>query len=296
MNDIILLKSLIVILVIVIIIMRIRIHFLRKSAQEIREEFARKLHTETNTLITISTRDKQMRKLADDINQELKLLRKQRHQYLQGDMELKQAVTNISHDLRTPLTAITGYLDLLKEEEKSLQAETYLQIISERTEVMKSLTEELFRYSIILSDEDTIQTEEIYVNQVLAESITGYYAALTERGITPEIHITEKKIIRKLNKELLARIFSNLLNNAIKYSDGDLKIVLSDEGEICFSNTARKLGAVQAERLFDRFYTVETGRNATGLGLAIARNLTEQMGGTIQAEYQEYQLIIRLLF
>ena len=91
-------------------------------------------------------------------------------------------------------------------------------------------------------------------------------------------------------------MFSNLLNNAVKYSDGDLVITLSDTGEIVCANTAKVLSSVEVERLFDRFYTVETARNSTGLGLSIARTLVEQMGGNILAEYNENKLYIKLIF
>ena len=94
----------------------------------------------------------------------------------------------------------------------------------------------------------------------------------------------------------MARVFSNLLNNAIKYSDGDLDITLSEEGEITFSNTASRLNKIQVGKLFDRFYTVEAARKSTGLGLAISRTLTEQMNGTISAKYENSRLCICIYF
>ena len=124
----------------------------------------------------------------------------------------------------------------------------------------------------------------------------GYYAVLTEKGIYPDVNITDKHISAELNKEYLSRIFSNLLNNAVKYSDGDLDIILSDTGEITFSNTAKGLSAVDAEQLFDRFYTVEAAHHSTGLGLSIARTLVRRMGGTITAEYTDSRLKIKIKF
>ena len=285
-----------VILLIVVIILSVKIYLLKRSAKEISREFADRLNTDTNTVIGISSGDKDMRELADSINKQLKILRREHLKFRQGDSELKNAVTNISHDLRTPLTAISGYLELLRREEKSPQAERYIGIIADRTELMKQLTNELFTYSVILSENVGDEKEEVFVNQVLEESITGYYAALTERGIVPRIDISEQRIVKTLNRSSLTRIFSNLLNNAVKYSDGDLTIILSDDGIITFSNTAKGLSPVQAERLFDRFYTVENARNSTGLGLAIAKTLVENMKGSISAEYNGEQLTITIIF
>ena len=279
-----------------VIFLAVKIYLMKRSAGEISEAFAEKLQTDTNTLIDISSHDTDMRKLADSINKQLKILRKEHLRFRQGDTELKNAVTNISHDLRTPLTAICGYLDILKREEKSAEVERCLNIISDRTELMKQLTEELFRYSVILSTDSSEEKEEVFVNQILEESIAGFYAALTERGISPKISIAEQKIVRDLNKASLSRVFANLLNNAVKYSDGDLKITLSDSGEIIFANSAEGLDPIQAEQLFDRFYTVEAARNSTGLGLAIAKTLVERMGGSISAEYKGKILCIRIFF
>ena len=283
------------ILLLIIFVLLAKVYFLRKSAQEISEAFRDRLTADTNTLIDISTRDPYMRKLAADINMQLRLLRQQRHKYLTGDRELKEAVTNISHDLRTPLTAICGYLDLLEREEKSENTSRYLSLIGNRVDAMKQLTEELFRYSVILSTEE-MTLETVHVNGALEESIASFYGALTSRGIQPDIRITENRIERQLNREALGRVFSNILNNALKYSDGDLEIFLHDDGEIIFSNTASRLNEVQVGKLFDRFFTVEAARNANGLGLAISKTLIEQMGGSISAELVNKKLIIYIRF
>lgn len=274
----------------------IKIIRLKKAAREISAAFADRLQTDTNTQIDISSRDKDMCRLASAINTQLRILRQEHLRYHQGDTELKNAVTNISHDLRTPLTAICGYLDMMQKTEISEQQARYLSIIKERTELMKQLTEELFRYSVIVSDDEKTETENVLINQVLEDSIMGYYAVLTEKGIQPNVNITDKQITAELNKEYLSRIFSNLLNNAVKYSDGDLDIILSDTGEIIFSNTAKGLSAVDAEQLFDRFYTVEAAHHSTGLGLSIARTLVRRMGGTITAEYADSRLKIKIKF
>ena len=283
------------ILLLILFVLLAKVYFLRKSAQEIAEAFRDRLTADTNTLIDISTRDPYMRKLAADINVQLRLLRQQRHKYLTGDRELKEAVTNISHDLRTPLTAICGYLDLLDNEDKCENTSRYLSLIGNRVEAMKQLTEELFRYSVILSTGELV-LEPVCVNGVLEEGIAAFYGVLTSRDIQPEIHITETRIERQLNREALGRVFSNILNNALKYSDGDLFITLRDDGEIIFSNTASSLNGVQVGKLFDRFFTVEAARNSNGLGLAISKTLVEQMGGSISAELTNNKLIIYIRF
>lgn len=284
------------IMAVIIIALLVKIHILQKAAKEIEHAFAERLITDTNTLIDISSGDRYMRKLANTINGELRKLRADRHRFQQGDMELRNAVTNISHDLRTPLTAICGYLDLLEQEEKSEAVERYIEVIRNRAEMLTQLTEELFRYSVIFSSGKNRAKEPVVINRILEESIAAFYTALNERGITPKIQIPENHIIRTLDRSALARVFSNLLNNAIKYSDGDLEITLSETGEITFANTASGLNEVQVGKLFDRFYTVEAARKSTGLGLAIARTLIEQMNGSISAKYENNRLSICIFF
>lgn len=286
--------SICVILLVIIILLIFKIVFMEKAVGEICTEFSDILESDTNNLVCISCHDKSVRNLANNINMQLKILRKQRFQFVQGDMELKTAITNISHDLRTPLTAISCYLDLLDTVDKSTEAERYIEIIKNRTDALKQLSEELFRYSIITSPDYDTTTEPVVVNRILEESIASFYAELKQKKIIPDICITDVKIVRMLNHAALSRIFSNLINNAVKYSDGDLKITLTDTGKIVFSNSASGLTQVQVERLFDRFYTVENARKSTGLGLSIARILIEQMNGTISAEYKKGRLIISI--
>lgn len=290
-----LLLAVIVILVLGNFALLTKIYLMHKAALEIGEAFEEKLASDTNTLIDISSRDPYLCRLAASINTQLRILRNQRHRYQNGDRELKEAVTNISHDLRTPLTAICGYLDLLEKEPLSENAARYLSLIENRTEAMKQLTEELFRYSVILSAQE-LEMETVCVNGVLEESIAAFYAALTSRGVRPQIHMSGKRIERQLNREALSRVFSNILNNALKYSDGDLEITLREDGEIVFANTASGLNEIAVGKLFDRFFTVEAARNSGGLGLAISKTLVEQMGGSISAKLIDHVLSIQIQF
>ena len=286
-----------VMLLIIVVILLIRLAILHRSADEIRRGMAERLEQDTNTLISISSNDRAMRKLADSINKELRQLRQERRRFQSGNQELKEAVTNISHDLRTPLTAICGYLDMLEKEEKSEAAARYLALIENRTQALKQLTEELFRYSVISSaPPESIHLEAICLNSVLEESMAAFYAALKESGITPTIQMPECRIIRQLDHAAISRVFGNVLNNALKYSDGDLDITLSETGEIIFSNTASGLDEIQVGKLFNRFYTVEAAQNSTGLGLAISRMLVEQMEGEITALYSNNRLHVCIRF
>lgn len=283
-------------LMIIIFILLLKLYLLQKSAREIETAFNEKLITDSNTLIDISSKDKYMRHLANSINTQLRTLRKERHYFQQGNLELKNAVTNISHDLRTPLTAICGYLDLLEQTENSETAEQYIAVIKERTGLLTQLTEELFRYSVILSTKEQLVCEPVVINPILEESIAAFYTVLKQRGIVPQIQLTETKIIKDLDRSALIRIFSNLLSNVIKYSDGDLKITLSENGEIIFSNMASGLDEIQVGKLFERFYTVETACKSTGLGLSISKMLVEEMGGCILADFEKNRLTIRIRF
>lgn len=273
----------------------LKIFLIKKSVSEISREFSRRLTTDTNTLIDVPHRDKTVMEMAENINRQLRLLRKERRRFQQGDLEIREAVTDISHDLRTPLTAICGYLDLLRQEESTADAKRYLSQVENRVEALKKLTEELFRYSLISSSRQ-MQLERLDMRSILEDSIISFYGIIKQKDLTPDISLPEDPVFRLLDPSFLSRIFGNIISNALKYSDGDLRIVLDEAGTVTFSNQASGLDPVSAGRLLDRFYTVENARGSTGLGLSIAKMLTEQMDGSVRSEYRKGRLFITLSF
>ena len=284
-----------VILATAAVLLSLKLYIMKKSLRETAEFLAERIGQDTNQLSVSSSRDRELRRLTAEIN---RLLRENRSQQLltqSGDLEVKNAITNISHDLRTPLCAINGYLELLRGEELTPDAARYAEIITGRVDSLKQLTDELFGYSGAV-EKRQMSLSRVGLRGALEESIAAFYAALSERGIEPEISLPEHEVWRILDGGMLSRILSNLIGNAVKYSDGDLSVELRDDGTISFSNRAAKLDNVRLERLFDRFYTVETAGRSTGLGLSIARILTERMGGRISAELSDSRLTIKLVF
>lgn len=284
-----------IILAVIALFLSVKIYLLKKSMEEIYTDFENCLSEDTNVQISVSSGDKTVIRFAKAINLQLTKLRKIKKQYSDGDRELKEAVTNISHDLRTPLTAICGYLDLMEKQDLPEDTERYVAQIRNRSEAMKELTEELFRYSII-SSMPALSYESLSLNRVLEETLLSFEGELKLKGITPDITIPSDAVQRTLDSSAVTRIFSNILNNAIKYSDGDLFIRLQQDGTVTFSNTAKELSTVEVSKLFDRFYTVDSARKSTGLGLSIAKLLTERMDGTITASYEDSMLTITISF
>lgn len=280
----------------VALILCVRLRLLQTALDEIAAQLGERLSSDTNNPVFLSTRDPHARKLAAELNVHLKELRRLRQRYEDGDRALKEAVTSVSHDLRTPLTAICGYLELLERGEKTPEQARYLALISDRAEAMKRLSEELLRCSVALSAQDELHLEPVDLNAELEEAAASFYAALTARGIVPQVDICKERVVRQLDRAALGRVLGNVLSNALKYSGGDLELVLTPDGSLSFSNSAPGLDGVGAARLFDRFYTVENGRGSTGLGLSIARALCQRMGGTAEAQYENGRLTILLRF
>lgn len=276
-------------------VLAVKILIMQKSMNEICDCIAEHLSSDTNQLVTVSSGDRHIRRLAGRISVQLAELRRMKLRYTDGDRELKEAITNISHDLRTPLTAICGYLELLETEEMTDNTRRYLEQISNRTEALKGLTEELFRYSVISSVSE-LNYEQVNVGRVLEDTLISFLGAFEQKNITPNISLPDNAVFRTLDKSALSRIFGNIIGNAIKYSSGDFAVTMTENGEIVFSNTAPELSSVEVGRLFDRFYTVDSAHKSTGLGLSIAKLLTERMGGSISADYKENTLSINLFF
>lgn len=288
--------ALIAVLISGIIFLSIDLILLHKDLREVTAEISDKLRIDTNSPISVSSHNRSVRSFASDINAQLQVLHRQRQKLQNGDAELKTAITNVSHDLRTPLTAICGYLDLLEQEPQTEKAVRYLTVIRERTNAMRNLTEELFQYSMLNANAPQGSREVVCINDILEQSLAASFELLVQHGITPDIQLSAQPVLRSLDKEMLLRVFDNILGNAVKYSGGDLQVALTTDGVISFTNTAPDLTHVQAEQLFDRFFTVSSAGSATGLGLSIAKLLTEKMDGQIHAVYSDGKLCIRVSF
>lgn len=272
----------------------IKLFFINKSIREIRNNMSEILKSDTNNLITISTNNKEIKKLANDLNNELKNLRIQKLQYENGNQELKRNITNISHDLRTPLTAINGYIELIKENNKKEKQKEYIEIIERKTNALIELTESLFDFSKTIDNGIGIKKEKICINEILEETLANYYILFTENNIQPKIEICEEKIYKNIDKNSIVRVFENILSNVTKYSNGDFKVILEKNGKIVFSNKATTLNATTVEKIFDRYYTVENAQKSTGLGLSIAKKLIELNNGKISGKYVKGKIIIEI--
>ncbi len=278
------------ILSVILLIFLLKIIVMKISLREINEQFENILNSDTNSLICLSSNDRDMRRFANNINKNLKTMREKSIMLENESSKLTNSVMAVSHDLRTPLTVMIGYIDLLEKEEKSKS--DYVLMIKNRAEALKKLTEEFFEYSIVFSKEYKPNKENVSLGRILEESIAAFYAIIERSGIKPKINIPKENIVRNLNKDYVMRIFSNIISNAIRYGGGDLNITLDKNAKITFSNYAPNLDNVTAARLFDRFYTVENARGSTVLGLTVAKELARQMGGKISSNFDGKRLEI----
>jgi len=283
-----------IILLFVSIFLILKLCIIKHSIKEIENTFTYILKSDTNNIISISSSDKDIKNLAININNNLIDLRKQTIQFKSGNQELKKIITNISHDLRTPLTSIKGYIDLVKKENLSSKQKQYLKIIEKKSNEMTELTNQLFEFSKLM-DVD-IEKEECCINEILEETLVTYYNIFKERDIVPQVFISNKKIYKLLNKISIIRIFENILSNVSKYSTGDFKVTMDDNGTIIFSNKANFLDTTTVQKIFERYFSVENAKESTGIGLSIAKKLTELNGGTIKATYNNGYLLIEINF
>lgn len=275
-------------LILKIIIMKNEINNIGKSISNI-------INTDTNNLITISTNDSELKKLANVLNKSLKELRNLELEYKNGNQELKSSITNISHDLRTPLTAIRGYLDLMDNNLTEKQIK-YLKTIDSKVKDLTELTEQLFDFSKTLDIQNELKKENVCINDILEDALASFYSLFKASNITPKIKICEEKVVRLINENMLKRIFENIISNAIKYSENDFNVKMYSDGLIEFSNKTDKLDQVSLEKLFCRYYTVRNAKKSNGIGLSIAKQLVDLNNGKIEAEYKNNNLIIKVKF
>ena len=291
-----------ILLAIALVLAVIKIVLLRRGFDELTDNIEDQVSGKTQIPVTLSTSDPHARKAAETINRELKNLDRERNEYLDGNRKVAEAVTGISHDIRTPLTAINSYLDLMADEKDEKLKAQYLERIKSRTLSLSDLADELFKYSTSTDPErypvqtESVSSEPIDICRVLEECMLSFYAGFKKRGIEPDIEIPDEPVFVLCEKKSANRIFENIIGNAIKYANNDLRVKLDPKGQVIFSNPAPDLTPVSAAKLFDRYFTVNEGHASTGLGFSIAKELITRNNGTIEADLKDGILMITVSF
>lgn len=260
---------------------------LRHNLASITRQFQEKLEQDTSTPISVTLVDQKIRELADSINTQLLEFRKQKMAVQKGKEDLNLAVTGLVHDIRTPLSAMKGYIQLLEVTDLDENGRKYVSIVHERCDALTQLIEDLFQYYLVKCKKDTFQCVSLDLKKEIEIALAGAYSLLNAKGIEPVVDFPKTSVIVVCGNEALQRVFSNILNNCARYSDGDLHVKLKEDGTVIFSNHACRLSHVETERLFDRFFTVNNAKGSTGIGLSVSKHLMENMHGTMKAVYDQ---------
>lgn len=250
----------------------------------------------TGKKIDVSLFDQRLEALAGEINRQSDLVVDAEARRRRTENELRQAIANISHDIRTPLTSIFGYIQLLEAEPITPEEKhEYLTIVKNRTKRLQALLNDFFELSLIESSDYQLKTERIEMNVLLSDILVGFYDRFNERNITPDIRLTKEAVTVYADESAVRRVVENLLINTVKHAAGHVEICFGQRektAELRIVNEAKELSDIDVRLLFDRFYTVDRTRSAqgSGLGLSIAKSLMDKMNGTLTAELHEGSL------
>ncbi len=287
------LSALVVLMIIYLIRMRFAVQNLAKQLMDLSGE-------NTNQLLRNSGGQKMLVPLVNSINEELKELRENTLKAEQMNREIRESLTEISHDLRTPLTAAGGYTSLLRKAELTDEEKIrYINVIEERFETTKNLVDQLFYYARMESGALTLAEEEVDVRRVLTDVLAMYYGDFEKKHFDMNVDIEDRAMPVMGDRDAFTRVFSNIVSNGLSHGEGDFGLSLKTvpTAGVCrlvFSNLASNVTEKDAERLFDRYFTKDHVRSSsnTGLGLAIAKNLTERMHGSCSAYKDGDKLVI----
>ncbi|MET3288264.1 UNVERIFIED_CONTAM: signal transduction histidine kinase [Brevibacillus sp. OAP136] len=221
----------------------------------------------------------------------------------QAEKVKDELITNVSHDLRTPLTSIMGYMRLVKDRQYKNQAqlEEYVDIAYGKSEQLKKLIEDLFDFTRLHHEGDSLKKEKVSLNQMLRQLLEELDPIAKDNNVTFQKDFPSEPIKVEVDPNLMVRAFENVLTNAIKYSTHPGKILVklvrhSDSVQMTVSNPCEALSKEEVHRLFDRFYRVDTSRTSSksgaGLGLAITKSIVDLHQGSIVVEYEDH--VIRL--
>ena len=272
--------------------------FLKKEIRGMVKQLKRINKSNTNAKVTLSSANKDIVDLAREINATLEEKQKSEIEHKKIDLELRQAIANMSHDLRTPLTSIIGYIQLMDDPNLSDDEKTeYKDIVKRRAESLQTLISSFYDLSRLEAREYNFELGPVYLDKILYDLIASFYRDFLNKNIEPAIDILEKAAPVIADENAVKRIFFNLIQNALKYGNQRMAISLKQNEAYTittFTNDTSNLKEEDAARIFERFFTADSTRSnkSTGLGLAITKELVEQMGHTIDAEISGDKLSI----
>lgn len=284
---------------IIIVLISIIIGY-KREFRRINKEISNNLDEYVN--IKTKSVDKDVENLVENINLIFDSKQKVVAEKKKKEDELRASISNMSHDLRTPLTSIMGYLQMIKSEKSSeADKKEYIDIVEKRTKSLQKLISSFYDLSRIEGNEYNFNYKKVNLSNVLCENIAVFYNDFINNNIEPVIEIEEgiKEIIS--DEGAITRIFSNLIGNMIKHGENYVKISLKQENDIIiteFTNKATGLTQENVDKLFNRFYTVDNSRSDrnTGLGLYITKVLVEKLGYDITAKLENENLKIKIVW
>ena len=262
---------------------------LRRAARRMREQMA----NETTARLALPCPSAGAEELLSCLNQLLELRQEERALYRRKEQELRRQIANVSHDLRTPLTSILGYLQLLEGEGLPLEKRAeYLAVIEGRARTLQTFIAAFYDLSRIEGGELPLEREKVDLSRALSDQLAAAYEQIEAAGLAVEVDIAPGLPPVWADSGAVTRIFSNLLTNALRHGEDTLSLRLYREGGVilsAFSNRAEGLTAEDAAHVFERFYTADKMRTgqSTGLGLAIVKALAERMGHTVAARWED---------
>ncbi|WP_410896101.1 sensor histidine kinase [Neobacillus sp. 204] len=271
---------------------------IKKEIKHITRQLNEVNSRQTEKKLDLAFFEKDLEQLAKSINDQVAFMMLARAEKRRTENELKQAVANISHDIRTPMTSILGYIQLLESADvSSEQRNEYTAIVKNGALRLKVLLEDFFELSIIESADYPLKMETIKLTHLLLDVLVGFYEAFHQRGIEPIVTLPEEEMTIKADASALKRVLENLLGNAVKHSRGHVTICLQKKPstiELVISNPVQQLTEADVLLLFDRFYKADQTRTGkgTGLGLSIAKSLMKKMDGNLTAQLMDQQLVM----
>jgi signal transduction histidine kinase len=283
---------------IIIACLLLRLFSLKKEVRKISRQLQAYNHRDTNKKVDLALLDKDIENLGCEINKLIDLYVTEQAKRIHFENEQKQAVANMSHDLRTPLTSIRGFIQMAEADDVPAdEKKELLAIAHERAKKLEALLNDFFELSLIESQDHPLKCEHINLKNITINVLMSFYDRFNEKKKTPIIHLPDHDVYINADETAVTRVIENLVFNAITHSEGEIliRIVEHDASAgLVVENDAPFLAEEDMDRMFDRFYMADRSRSGkgTGLGLSIVKSFMVKMGGKVSGQLHKGRLSI----